>query len=170
MINERPSWDEIWMQVADTVSQRSRCSRAQIGAVIVDKNQRISATGYNGAASNYPSEGECTDWCERAQGKTGLGSAYEGCPSIHAEANALLYVDRSAVEGGTIYVTGAPCMQCAKLISNSGLSRVVARIKDSDAHRDPSTVLKYLETCMIQITTIKDENERSCKCTTSSCR
>jgi dCMP deaminase len=153
-----PSWDSIWMQVATVVASRSRCSRARIGAVIVDKNQRISATGYNGAAANYPTEGLCTNWCERAQGKTDLSSSYEGCPSIHAEANALLYVDRSAVEGGTIYVTGAPCMQCAKLISNSGLSRVVAVVKDSDAHRNPEVVLDYLEKCGISIETIKDND------------
>jgi dCMP deaminase len=146
------------MQVAHTVAVRSRCFRAQIGAVIVDKNQRVAATGYNGAAANYPTDGSCINWCERAQGITSLGSAYEGCPSIHAEANCLLYVDRSAVEGGTIYVTGAPCMQCAKLISNSGLARVVAIVKDSDAHRNPEIVLNYLEKCGISVETIKDSD------------
>lgn len=154
-----PTWDEIWMQVANVVSQRSRCSRANIGAVIVDKNQRICATGYNGAAANYPTDGMCLNWCERAQGKTDLTSAYEGCPSIHAEANALLYVDRSAVEGGTIYITGAPCMQCAKLISNSGISRVVTVVKESDSHRNPEIVLHYLERCGILVETIKDIND-----------
>ena len=154
----RPSWNEIWMDVADVVSQRSRCSRAHIGAVVVDINQRICATGYNGPAANLDVSGDCINWCERAQGKTGLGSAYDGCPSIHAEANALLYVDRSAVEGGTIYVTGAPCMQCAKLISNSGLAKVVCRIRETDKHRNPEVVLKYLEDCKISVTTIKDED------------
>ena len=154
--SSRPSWDETWLAVADTVALRSRCSRAQIGAVIVDRSQRICSTGYNGAAANYPTDGECINWCERAQGKTGLGSAYEGCPSIHAEANALLYVDRSAVEGGTIYVTGAPCMQCAKLISNSGITRVVARIKETDSHRNPEIVLDYLDKCGILVALHKD--------------
>lgn len=158
-MNSRPSWDETWMSVADTVALRSRCSRAQIGAVIVDVNKRIIATGYNGPAANLMLKGECINWCERAQGKTGLGSAYDGCPSIHAEANALLYVDRSAIEGGTIYVTGAPCMQCAKLISNSGVKRVVARVLDSDAHRKPEVVLDYLTNCKIIVETIKDTND-----------
>lgn len=157
----RPAWDETWMDVADTVALRSRCSRAQIGAVIVDANKRIIATGYNGPSANLMLAGECINWCERAQGKTGLGSAYDGCPSIHAEANALLYVDRSAVEGGTIYVTGAPCMQCAKLISNSGIKRVVARVLDSDAHRKPEVVLDYLVNCKIIVETIKDTNDRA---------
>jgi dCMP deaminase len=157
MTNKVASWDTTWMGVADIVAKRSRCSRAQIGAVIVDTNSRISATGYNGPSATLKVEGECLNWCERAQGKTGLGSSYEGCPSIHAEANALLYVDRSRIEGGTIYVTGAPCMQCAKLISNSGLKRVVARVKDSDAHRNPEVVLDYLVNCDILVETIKDD-------------
>lgn len=156
---ERPSWDEIWMEVSTTVARRSRCSRANIGAVVVDSNQRICSTGYNGAAANFPTEGMCINWCERAQGKTGLGSAYDGCPSIHAEANALLYVDRSAVQGGTIYITAGPCMQCAKLISNSGLARVVAVVNESDAHRNPEVVLHYLRQCGIVVETIKDVND-----------
>lgn len=156
---ERLSWDQTWMRVAETVALRSRCSRAQIGAVIVDAKQRIASTGYNGQAAGLKVEGECLNWCERAQGKTELTSAYEGCPSIHSEANALLYVDRSSVEGGTIYITGAPCMQCAKLISNSGLARVVARVKDSDAHRNPEVVLDYLVRCDILVETIKDTDD-----------
>lgn len=154
----RPSWSEIWIDVAEVVSRRSRCSRAHIGAVIVDTNQRICATGYNGQAANLEVEGDCINWCERAQGKTGLGASYDGCPSIHAEANALLYVDRSAVEGGTIYVTAAPCMQCAKLISNSGLAKVVCKILPTDMHRNPEVVIDYLQRCKISVTTIKDED------------
>jgi dCMP deaminase len=155
-MSHRLTWDETWLEVADTVAKRSRCSRAQVGAVIVDANQRICSTGYNGSAAGYVAEGECINWCERAQGKTGLGSDYEGCPAIHAEANALLYVDRSAVLNGTIFITCAPCMQCAKLISNSGLSRVVARVREADLHRNPETVLDYLRKCNISVQVIKD--------------
>jgi dCMP deaminase len=155
-MNPRSTWDETWLAVADTIAKRSRCSRAQVGAVIVDSNQRICSTGYNGAAATYPTDGECLNWCERAQGKTGLGADYEGCPSIHAEANALLYVDRSAVSGGTIFITCAPCIQCAKLISNSGLSRVVARVRKADLHRNPEAVLDYLRKCNISVQIIKE--------------
>ena len=152
---KRPSWDDTWMQIAEIIGLRSRCSRAQIGAVIVDVKKRVAATGYNGPAASLMLAGNCINWCERAQGKTSLTSAYEGCPSIHAEANALLYVDRSAVEGGTIYVTSAPCMQCAKLISNSGLKRVVARVSESDAHRNPEVVLDYLRDCKIYVSIVQ---------------
>ena len=151
----RPSWDETWMKVADTVALRSRCSRAQIGAVVVSKDQRVSSTGYNGPAATYPESGECINWCQRAQGVVPLDNMYDACPSIHAEANALLYVDRSRVEGGTIYITDAACLQCAKLISNSGVSRVVMRIHSKAAHRNPKATIEYLESCSIEVSIVE---------------
>jgi dCMP deaminase len=148
------SWNDIWLEVAQVISTRSRCSRAQIGAVIVNQDQRIISTGYNGAAASYPTDGNCTNWCERAQGKTGLGSAYEGCPSIHAEANALLYVDRSAVHGATMYITAPPCMNCAKLISNSGVHEVRFLIGEEDLHRNPQSSIDYLMKCGIVVNSV----------------
>lgn len=150
----RPSWDEVWMDVAETIARRSRCTRAQVGAVIVSRDQRISATGYNGPAANFAEPGDCINWCPRAQGTAALDNTYDACPAIHAEANALLYVDRSRVEDGTIYVTGACCMQCAKLVSNSGISRVVMKIRDIDLHRKPELVVQYLEKCGIEVETL----------------
>jgi dCMP deaminase len=147
------------MQVADAISQRSRCSRAQIGAVVVSKEQRISSTGYNGAASLFPTEEECMSWCPRAQGLTTLDNTYDSCPSIHAEANALLYVDRSRVEGGTIYITDAACYQCAKLISNSGITRVVMRIGTRAAHRLPDATVEYFKKCNIDVVITEDVND-----------
>jgi dCMP deaminase len=148
---KRPTWTEIRLDNAKTIARRSRCSRAQIGAVIVDRRERIIAEGYNGPAAGLEVDGNCVNWCERAQGKTGLGAAYDGCPSIHAEANALLYVDRWSVEGGSIYVTAPPCMGCAKLISNSGLRTVYCLIDESDYHRDPLKAMQYLETCGLDV-------------------
>ena len=157
-MKSRPSWDEVWMHVADTVALRSRCSRAQIGAVVISKDQRISSTGYNGPAASFPVEGDCIDWCPRAQGVTPLDNMYDTCPAIHAEANALLYVDRSRMEGGTIYITDASCMQCAKLVSNSGVSRVVMRILSKAKHRQPEIVLEYYRKCNIEVTILEDKN------------
>jgi dCMP deaminase len=156
---DRPTWDETWMSVADTVAPRSRCSRARVGAVVVSRDQRVSSTGYNGPPANWPEEGECAGWCERAQGLTPMDGSYTGCPSIHAEANALLYVDRSRVEGGTIYVTAACCAQCAKLISNSGVARVVMRLRDVDRHRQPEEVVAFLEKCGVTVTTIEGDTQ-----------
>jgi dCMP deaminase len=148
---QRLSWTEIRFENARSIAKRSRCSRAQIGAVIVDKRERIVAEGYNGPAAGLDVSGECMNWCERAQGKTGLSGAYDGCPSIHAEANALLYVDRWSVEGGSIYVTAPPCMGCAKLISNSGLKTVYCLIDESDYHRDPQKAMEYLALCGLDV-------------------
>lgn len=159
MTDTRPSWDETWLDVAKTVAKRSRCVRAQMGAVIVSSDQHIIATGYNGPAASWPESGSCDLWCDRAKGSTGLGSEYSGCPAIHAEANALMYVDRSRSLGGTIYIVSPPCEQCAKLISNSGLSRVVCRISDADSHRNPPQVLSYLRKCGIEVLVIGDEND-----------
>lgn len=157
--DERPSWDQTWLAVAEIIAKRSRCSRAQVGAVIVSKDQRIAASGYNSASALWPHSGFCIDWCPRAQGHAPLDNTYDQCPSIHAEANALLYVDRSRVEGGTVYVTCAPCMQCAKLISNSGIRRIVCRVKPEDAHRRPELVFKYLEDLGLDYTIVSDTED-----------
>jgi len=157
MIN-RPTWDETWLSVAETVSRRSRCSRAQIGAVIVSENQRICATGYNGPAASWPHEGDCINWCQRARGESALDNLYDACPAIHAEANALMYVDRSSVLNGTLYVTSAPCMQCAKLVSNSGVSKVVCVVRPEDRHREPEVVFDYLRACGIKLDVIWSDN------------
>ena len=156
MILVRPSWDEVWMEMADAISKRSRCSRAQIGAVVVSKDQRISSTGYNGPAASLDVEGDCINWCPRAQGLTTLDNTYDACPSIHSEANALLYVDRSRVEGGTIYITDVACLQCAKLVSNSGVARVVMRVSSTAAHRKPEATIEYLKKCSLEVTILED--------------
>ena len=152
----RPSWDKVWMEMADAISKRSRCSRAQIGAVVVSKDQRISSTGYNGPAASLEVEGDCINWCPRAQGLTTLDNTYDACPSIHSEANALLYVDRSRVEGGTIYITDVACLQCAKLVSNSGVARVVMRVSSTAAHRKPEATIEYLKKCNLEVTILED--------------
>jgi dCMP deaminase len=152
----RPSWDSTWMHVAETIAKRSRCTRAQVGAVVVSSQQRISSTGYNGAPAGWPHQSDCIDWCPRAKGDAPLDQFYDACPAIHAEANALLYVDRSQVEGGTIYVTGACCMQCAKLVSNSGVSRVVMKVRKIDKHRHPEEVVAFLVKSGLRVETIDD--------------
>ena len=127
MLSTRPSDDELFMRVAYQVATRSLCDRDQVGAVIVDTQLRITGTGRNGPPVGFPHENRtCTEWCLRAsRGTKYAESDYTDCPSIHAEANALLSSDRSRHEGGTIYVTSHPCWSCAKMIANSGLLTVV---------------------------------------------
>jgi dCMP deaminase len=144
------------MDVADTIARRSRCSRAQIGAVVVSANQRVASTGYNGPAATLDVEGDCIEWCPRAQGLVPLDNMYDTCPSIHAEANALLYVDRSRIEGGTIYITDVACLQCAKLVSNSGVARVVMRVGSKAVHRKPEATIEYLKKCSVDVMILED--------------
>lgn len=149
----RSSWETVWAEVAQAVSRRSACDRAQVGAVLVLHN-RVVSTGYNGPASGYPADTSqgCRSWCSRAAGLTpdaGAGYGF-GCPSIHAEANALLHASRQDSEGATLYVTHAPCADCAKLISNSGVARVVL-LQMPEPHRpDP---VPYLQACKIEVVT-----------------
>lgn len=140
--------------VAQVIAQRSLCVRDQVGAVIVDANNRIVATGYNGPPTGFVhNNAPCTEWCQRTVNAS-LGtvfSDYFDCPSNHAEANALSVCDRSARVGGTIYVTSHSCMGCAKLIANSGLTAIYVRPKTLAAHRDPLTTYDFLEKCGINV-------------------
>lgn len=154
------------MAVARTIAQRSLCDRDKVGAVIVDKNNRIvpMGTGYNGPPAGFQHDGVgCGGWCTRAQstatlllkGAPTLSPDYSDCPSLHAEANALLCSDRSAREGGTIYVTSGVCYGCAKLIANSGLATVVIDASPPNAHkhRDVDRSYLFLESCGITVVT-----------------
>ena len=104
-MNERPTWDQTWSGVAETVAQRSLCVRAKVGAVIVDPTNQYVVTGYNGPPSGYKHGSQpCGIWCRR---NLTLAPApdYTDCYTIHAEANALLKSDYTAREGGTIYLS-----------------------------------------------------------------
>ncbi|WP_416382481.1 deoxycytidylate deaminase [Nocardia cyriacigeorgica] len=116
----RPTWDQYFLAVARTVSIRSDCERDRVGAVVV-KDRRIRATGYNGAPAGTPG----CDSCPRRTSSCAPGSSYDNCVAIHAEANALLYCDRSDLIGATIYITRKPCYACSKLIAGAGIERVV---------------------------------------------
>jgi dCMP deaminase len=151
----RASWDEVWSGVAIDVSRRSRCSREKVGAVIIDRTNRVVATGYNGPPAGLPTSNGavrspmCDMFCERAkQGPTKLTAvSYVDCVSIHAEANALMFCDRRDREDGTIYVTSHLCWTCAKLVANSGLSRVVLVNADVSPHRRPESSYVLLRRC-----------------------
>lgn len=119
----RPTWDEWGLLIARAVSARADCSRRRVGAVVLDANHRVVAAGYNGAA---PGRRGCLDGgCPRARAFSTPYSPYDNCIANHAEVNALLYADRSKTEGGTMYITDAPCFGCRKVLANSGLARAV---------------------------------------------
>lgn len=120
-------WDKRFMEMAWLVSGWSSCYRSgrQIGAVIV-KNNRILTTGYNGAPQNIKS---CVEKGECMRDTLGIasGTKHELCYAVHAEQNAIVQAAKLglAIDGATLYCTHQPCVICAKLIINSGITRIV---------------------------------------------
>jgi dCMP deaminase len=138
----RITWDRTWISIAKVMSLRSECTRSQVGAVIVNNKNRVIATGYNGPPANSTVGESCQLSCPRSHGDVVTGYGFS-CISIHAEANALLFCDRSTIEGGSIYVTAVPCEDCSKMIANSGLSHVYF-INDKKPNRPAAPIAKYL--------------------------
>ena len=112
----------------------------------------MAGTGYNGPpAGHAPSQGResCAAFCPRADTVSGSPD-FTDCPSVHAELNALLYSDRHARKGGTIYITRDPCWSCAQAVAASGVSRVVWPYKEEWMVSDRSKLVReYLFSCGI---------------------
>lgn len=134
---ERVSKANYYLDIAQTVSQRSTCLRRRFGAIIV-KNDVIVSTGYNGAPRGRQN---CNDLGTCMRDKLGIprGERYELCRSIHAEANAIISASREQMLGSTLYLcctdpnTGDIiggmncCMMCKRQVINAGISKVVIR-------------------------------------------
>src|SRR6056297_3119312 len=107
------AFDRRYLEMAQTWSKNSYCKRRQVGALIV-KEKMIISDGYNGTPAGF--ENVCED-------KNYITKPYV----LHAEANAITKVAKSnnSSEGATLYVTTSPCMECSKLIIQSGIKRVV---------------------------------------------
>ena len=121
---ERPQWNQYFMQIAKQVAERSTCTRAKVGAVIV-RNRSILATGYNGSPSSLP---HCTEvGCLIYQSQTPDGQVEENCfRTIHAEINAIAQAAKNGVsiEFGEIYSTHSPCVHCLKVLINTGIHQI----------------------------------------------
>lgn len=123
---ERPSWDEYFMTLADEVATRTTCLRRAVGAIIV-KEKRILATGYNGVPTGLR---HCSvAGCLREKLSVPSGQRHEICRGLHAEQNALLQAARYGIdiEGSSIYITTQPCVVCAKMLINAGISEIIYR-------------------------------------------
>lgn len=124
---ERISFDEYFMRMAVLASRRSSCERRQVGAVIVDGENHVISTGYNGAPKGLP---HCSELggCLRAKLGIESGKCHELCRGAHAENNAIIQCATSGniTKGATIYVTASPCSMCLKSIINAGITRIVA--------------------------------------------
>jgi len=128
-VYHRPSWDEYFMKVADTVAQRATCDRGRSGCVIT-RNKQILVTGYVGSPKGLPhcdevghlfkqvthEDGKITNHCMR---------------TVHAEQNAICQAARRGImlDKATLYCRMTPCRTCAMLIINCGIVRVVCEMK-----------------------------------------
>lgn len=126
-----------YLDIAETVSERSTCLRRNFGAILV-KNDEIISTGYNGAPRGRKN---CSDigGCLREKLGVPRGQRYELCRSVHAEANCIISAPRADMIGAVLYLAchdfetgkleGAvePCSMCKRLIINAGIERVVIR-------------------------------------------
>lgn len=125
----RPSWDEYFMEIANTVSQRATCNRGRSGCVIV-RDRQILVSGYVGSPIGLP---HCDDVGHQFK-KTihEDGSTTQHCVrTVHAEQNAICQAARLgiALNGATLYCRMTPCRVCAMLIINCGIKRVVCERK-----------------------------------------
>jgi dCMP deaminase len=136
MTSTRPSFDETYMEVVETIARRSTCLRKKVGAVIV-VDKRIISHGYNGLVSG---EVHC---CDTGQCLKEIAGREDYKPCVHAEQNAICLCAKRglAVKGGTIYVNADICVTCAKLIVTCEISRVVVR-RD---HKGTREGIDYLE-------------------------
>ena len=139
-INEKQEiLDKRYLRMATIWAENSYCVRRKVGAIIV-KNQMIISDGYNGTPSGF--ENVCED-------ENGLTKPYV----LHAEANAITKVARSnnSSDGATLYVTDSPCIECAKLIIQAGIKRVVFsklyRLSDGlDLLREAGVECSFIDT------------------------
>lgn len=129
---QRITMDEYGLKLAEVVSLRAACTRRQVGAVIIDENKRILATGYNGspAGALHCSDGGCPRGAFTHQEIPGfLGNAGHEvkCIALHAEQNAIDWVlmnhpaPELALPTSTIYITCQPCPDCESLATQYGL-------------------------------------------------
>lgn len=147
--NIRKSWDHYFMELAHLAASRSTCSRAHVGAIVVNREHRIVATGYNGSV------GKKTPHCDE------IGHAMRDGHCIatqHAELNCISYCAKEgiAMGGASIYVTHFPCLHCTKALIQSGITSIYY----DKAYRVDDFALHLLEINGIECIQISLEERR----------
>jgi len=161
------------MKVAETYAQLSSASRLQVGAIVV-KDDRIISIGYNGMPAGWDNDCEDKEWCSAGgwldpeeieerwphegsyldidgnvmQGRYRLKTKPE---VLHAETNAIAKLAKSSEsgDGASIFITHAPCLDCAKLVYQSGINSVYYR----NSYRDEDGI-NFLEKCKVKVTKV----------------
>lgn len=125
---KQDKWNKYFMDIAEVVRTRSDCLRPSVGAVLVNPNYRIIATGYNGAPKGIKNcnEGGCQRCLLRHKGKLKSGVDKDKCICVHAEENAIIQAAKEGTptDGSFCYTTTLPCVHCAKIIIQAGIKSV----------------------------------------------
>ena len=123
-LSKQNKYDKAYLRLAESWAKLSQCNRKQVGAIIV-KDEIIISDGFNGTPAGFD------NCCENEEGLTHWYV-------LHAEANAILKVAKSTnnCKGATLYLTHSPCIDCSKLVLQSGIKRVVYK----EAYKDPSGI------------------------------
>lgn len=152
----RPSWDEYFIQLANSVATRSTCDRGRSGCVIV-KDKRILCTGYVGSPPGMPHCDEVGHKLRKVIDENGK-ERWHCERTIHAEYNALIQAARFGIslEGATLYCKMEPCRVCAMGIVGSGIRRVVCEKKYHAAEDTREIFAK----CGVELVVLKDELEQ----------
>lgn len=153
--DNRPSWDEYFIGISREIAKRATCDRGMAGCVIV-KDKRIMSTGYVGAPSGLKHCDEVGHLMKKVLKEDDTKSLH--CVrTTHAEANAVAQAAKYGVpiDGATIYIKMEPCLDCTKLIINSGIKRVVCekRYHGAEISRD------FLKKAGVDLLVLNDETE-----------
>ena len=125
--HQRPSWDEYFMELMDTVAKRATCDRGRSGCVIV-RDKQVLTTGYVGSPPGLPHCDDVGHLMKKVVDED--GTIREHCVrTVHAEQNAICQAAKHgvSVDGATLYCRMEPCRVCAMLIISVGIKRVVAQ-------------------------------------------
>lgn len=152
----RPSWDEYFMQLVNSVASRSTCDRGRSGCVIV-KDKRILCTGYVGSPLGMP---HCDDVGHQLRKVIDEdGNIKQHCVrTVHAEQNALIQAARFGIslEGAMLYCTMEPCRSCTMSIVGAGIKRVVCEKK----YHSAEDTRQIFARCGVELIVLKDELEQ----------
>lgn len=152
----RPTWDEYFMEVANTIAKRATCDRGRSGCVIA-RNKQILVTGYVGSPIGLPHCDEVGHLFKQVTHTD--GSTTNHCMrTVHAEQNAICQAARLGIslEGATLYCRMTPCRTCAMLIINCGIKRVVSEFKyhagteSEEMFRQAGIILDYVNKEVLQ--------------------
>ena len=130
----KPSYEEIYMELAEKLALRSHCVKAQVGAVLT-KDTRIVSLGYNGPPAGTHNCDQ--EWPEHGCARDSKGSC---SLALHAEQNAILYAvkNNTTIDGSTLYVTLSPCIACARVIYTMGIKRVYYKNSYAEYKNNPT--------------------------------